>query len=81
MSRSPAILTATLVRGSSFTMHNGRRFQHGQTVVVSAAERDYLEKHAIDLVNHPSSDIEGEVEQIPMRKFRFSTPSEEEATP
>ena len=68
----PAAYTAILVHGSSFKLHRSRKeFTNGEPVMVTAAERDYLEKHAVDYHTQAYLDDEGEYPVVAVSKFTF----------
>lgn len=61
-----AALTATLVRGRVYFLGD-KEFENGVAVSVTADEKAYLEKNAVDLVS-----IEDEGEHQSRQKFKFS---------
>lgn len=72
---STTAIMATLVRGRVYFFNN-REFINGEPQVVTPADKEWLTKHAVDLVS-----VEDENEHQVRQKFSFSDGQVERSAP
>lgn len=81
MSNTEEVILAKLVRGKDYTLSD-KRFEVGEEIEVTQAEREHLEEHAVDAITMYDPEAERGLECKLMQKFEFRTsqaPGEEAA--